>query len=85
MGNSGLQVTLHNLTCNACFICPETVLEQQQQMAKRKETQQKTDTKKPKQIAKNKPASKTQKNKGICIEIYLRSIKMYLGSKLFAE
>ncbi|XP_051759714.1 DNA repair protein complementing XP-C cells isoform X2 [Ctenopharyngodon idella] len=32
-------------------------------MAKRKETQQKTDTKKPKQIAKNKPASKTQKNK----------------------
>ncbi|KAK7146079.1 hypothetical protein R3I93_013720 [Phoxinus phoxinus] len=32
-------------------------------MAKRKETQQKTDTKKPKQIAKKKPASKIQKNK----------------------
>ncbi|RXN08519.1 DNA repair protein [Labeo rohita] len=32
-------------------------------MAKRKETQQKTDTKKPKQIAKKKPASKTQKTK----------------------
>lgn len=32
-------------------------------MAKRKETQQKTDTKKPKQIAKRKPASKTQKSK----------------------
>lgn len=56
-------------------------------MAKRKETQQKTDTKKPKQIAKNKPAPKTQKNKGIwdCIEIYLRSIIMYFVSKLFAE
>ncbi|XP_016095103.1 DNA repair protein complementing XP-C cells isoform X2 [Sinocyclocheilus grahami] len=32
-------------------------------MAKRKETQQKTDTKKPKQIAKNRPASKTRKTK----------------------
>ncbi|XP_067269806.1 DNA repair protein complementing XP-C cells isoform X2 [Pseudorasbora parva] len=32
-------------------------------MAKRKETPQKTDTKKPKLIAKNKPASKTQKSK----------------------
>lgn len=32
-------------------------------MAKRKETQQKTDTKKPKQIAKNRPASKTRTTK----------------------
>ncbi len=34
-------------------------------MAKKKETRQKIDTKKPKQIAKNKPAPKTRKTKGI--------------------
>ncbi|XP_051508508.1 DNA repair protein complementing XP-C cells-like [Myxocyprinus asiaticus] len=47
-------------------------------MAKRKDTKQKTDTKKPKQIAKNKPAPKTQKIKenGMVVKNNLKNCKV---------